>query len=63
MKSRWTICRVQKSKMKYDHQMIQKISAAKIQLHYLEEVACTRVTSVINAGDAVTTKLYKMSFK
>lgn len=39
MKSRWTICHVQKSEMKYDHQMIQKISAAKIQLHYLEKVA------------------------
>lgn len=63
MKSRWTICHVQKSEMKYDPQMIQKISAAKIQLHYLEEVACTRITSVINARDAVAIKLYKMSFK
>lgn len=63
MESRWTICCVQKSEMKYDHQMIQKISAAKIQLHDLEKVACSGITSVINARDAVTIKLYKMSFK
>ena len=63
MKSRWTICRVQKSEMKYDHQMIQKISAAKIQLHDLEKVACTKIASVINARDAVIIKLYKVSLK
>lgn len=63
MKSRWTICYVQKSVMKYDHQMIQKISAAKMQLCYLEKVAFTGTTSVINARDSVAIKLYKMSFK
>lgn len=57
MKSRWTICCVLKSEMKYDHQMIQKISAAKIQLHDLEKVARTRVTSVTNAREAVALKL------
>lgn len=40
MRSRWTICPVQKSEMKYDHQMIQKISSAKIQLDSLEKAAC-----------------------
>lgn len=40
MRSRWTICPVQKSEMKYDHQMIQKTSSAKIQLDSLEKAAC-----------------------
>lgn len=66
MRSRWTICRVQKSEMKYDHQMIQKISAAKIWLDYFKKKkkpCLPWVTSVTDARDSVAIKLYKTSFK